>query len=226
MQGEHPGMMRPVPEAPRIVHIGEVEPIQSGGVRYRLVRRALGISAFGVNAFTADAGAQLIEEHDETGVNAGRHEELYVVLSGRARFTIDGAEHDAPAGTFVFIPDPESRRSATSLEDGTSAIAVGGRVGEPYKVSPWETSTAAGALAADGDLAAAAELMTRALAEHPDSPGVLYNLACFEALAGRREAALAHLKAAAEIAPDEVHRWAADDSDLDSLRDDPAFPRA
>ena len=136
---------------------------------------------------------QLIEEHDETGVNAGRHEELYVVLSGRARFTIDGAEHDARAGTFVFIPDPESRRAATALEDGTSAIAVGGRVGEPYEVSPWETSTAAGALAADGDPAAAADLMAQALAEHPGQPGLLYDLACFEALAGRREAALAHL---------------------------------
>jgi hypothetical protein len=210
-----------VPEAPRIVHIDDVEPIDSGGVGYRLMRRALGIRAFGVNAFTADAGVELIEEHDETGVNAGRHEELYVVLSGSARFTIDGGEHEAGTGTFVFIPDPESRRAAVALEDGTSAIAIGGRAGEPYEVSPWETSTAAGALAAAGDPGAAADLMAEAPAGHP---GVLYNLACFEALAGRREAALQHLREAARIAPDEVRRWAAEDEDLDSLRDDPAFP--
>ena len=214
-----------MPEAPRIVHIGEVEPIQSGGVGYRLVRRALGISAFGINAFTADRGVHLIEEHDETGASAGRHEELYVVLTGRARFTIDGADHEAGTGTFVFIPDPESSRAAIALEDGTSAVAIGGRVGEPYEVSPWETSVAATALAAGGEPGAAADLMAQALQEHPGQPQVLYDLACFEALAGRREAALDHLRQAAEIAPDEVSRWAANDSDLDSLRDDPTFPR-
>jgi hypothetical protein len=131
-----------MPEPPRIAHIDDVEPVDFGGVGYRLMRRALGIEAFGVNAFTADADAHLIEEHDETGSNAGRHEELYVVIAGRARFTIDGADHEAPAGTFVFIPDPASTRSAVAIEDGTSAIAVGGRVGEPYEVSAWESEAA------------------------------------------------------------------------------------
>ena len=131
-----------MPEPPRIAHIDDIEPVDSGGVGYRFMRRALGIKAFGVNAFTADGGVQLIEEHDETGPNAGRHEELYVVLTGRARFTIDGTDHDAPAGTFVFVPDPASRRTAVALEDGTSAIAVGGRVGEAYEVSAWESSAA------------------------------------------------------------------------------------
>jgi hypothetical protein len=129
-----------MPEPPRVTHIEDIEPVPFGGVGYRLVRRALGVQAFGVNAFTADAGVDLIEDHDETGDNAGRHEELYVVLTGRARFTIDGLDHDAPAGTLVFIPDPASRRSAVALEDGTSALAVGGRAGEPYEVSPWESS--------------------------------------------------------------------------------------
>jgi tetratricopeptide (TPR) repeat protein len=213
-----------MPEAPRVTHVEDVPAIPSGGVGYRLVRRALGVQAFGVNAFTADAGVQLIEEHDEVSVNAGRHEELYVLMSGRARFTIDGAELEAGPGTLVFVPDPTSHRSAVAIEDGTSALVVGGRVGEPYEVSAWETSAAASVLAADGDPGAAADLMAEALAEHPDKPGVLYNLACFEALAGRREAALEHLRAAAELAPDEVRRWAATDEDLDSLRDDPGFP--
>jgi tetratricopeptide repeat protein len=214
-----------MPEAPRIVHVGDVEPVEFGGVDYRLMRRALGIRAFGVNAFTADRGVALIEDHDETGFNAGRHEELYVVLSGRARFTIDGSEHEAGPGTFVFIRDPESRRSAVALEDGTSAIAIGGRVGEPYEVSVWESSALATDLAVKGDPGAAADVMAEAVQEHPGHAGVLYNLACFEALAGRREAAIEHLGAAAAIAPDEVRRWAATDEDLDSLRDHPAFPQ-
>ena len=38
----------------------------------------------------ADEGVHLIEEHDDMGVNGGRHEELYVLMTGLARFTIDG----------------------------------------------------------------------------------------------------------------------------------------
>jgi tetratricopeptide (TPR) repeat protein len=213
-----------MPEPPRVTRIEEIEPLPAGGVGYRLVRRALGIEAFGINGFTADEGVQLIEEHDEMGVNGGRHEELYVVMTGRARFTIDGAEHDAEAGTLVFIPDPESRRSAVALEDGTSALAIGGRAGEAYEVSPWEPSFAAQGRAAAGDADGAADLLAREAAARPDKAGLLYNAACFEALAGRREAALAHLRAAFELEPDTVREWAAKDSDLDSLRDDSAFP--
>jgi hypothetical protein len=213
-----------MPEPPRVAHIEDIEPLPAGGVGYRLVRRTLGVQAFGINAFTADADVQLIEEHDEMGVNGGRHEELYVVMTGRARFTIDGADHEARAGTFVFIPDPESRRSAVALEDGTSALAIGGRAGEPYEVSPWEPTFAAQGLAAAGDPEGAADLMAREAAARPDKAGILYNAACFEALDGRREEALAHLRAAVELDPETVRGWAADDSDLDSLRDDPAFP--
>jgi tetratricopeptide (TPR) repeat protein len=212
-----------MPEAPRIKRIEDIPAIPAGGVGYRLVRRELGIEAFGVNAFTADAGVQLIEEHAETGEGSGRHQELYVVIAGHARFTIDGAEHDAPTGTLVFIPDPKSRRSATAVEDGTMALAVGGRAGQPYEVSPWEPSFAAKALADAGDHDGAVELMTKTLAEHPKNPHVLYNAACYEAVAGRREDALRHLQAAAALAP-EVLEWASRDPDFDEIRDDPEFP--
>jgi hypothetical protein len=214
-----------MPEAPRIAMLEEIPALPAGGVGYRLVRRTLGVRAFGVNGFTADAGEHLIEDHDEMGANGGRHEELYVVMTGHARFTVDGAEHDAPAGTLVFVPDPASRRSATAVADGTTALVVGGSPGEPYHVSPWEPSFAAQGLADAGDAAGAADLMVAAIDEHPGKAGVLYNAACFEALAGRREDALAHLRAAAELDRDTVLRWAEGDSDLDSLRDDPAFPR-
>jgi hypothetical protein len=212
-----------VPEAPRITHIEDIEPSTSGGVGYRFVRRELGIRAFGVNAFTADAGEQLIEEHDETTPGAAGHEELYVVIAGHARFEIDGAEHDAPAGTLVFIPDPASRRTATAVADGTTALAVGGAVGQPYEISPWEHSHSAKRLADAGDPDAAADLMLETLADYPGNAHVLYNTACFEALAGRRDDALAHLNEAVERQP-EMRDWAAKDSDFDAIRDDPEFP--
>lgn len=210
-------------ESPRVKHILDIPAIPAAGVGYRLVRRALGISAFGVNAFTANAGEQLIEEHDETGSGAGGHEELYVVVAGHARFAIDGAEYDAPAGTLVFLPDPTSRRMATALVDGTTALAIGGAPGRAYEVSPWEATFAAKPLADAGDPGAAADVLTEALSERPGNPHVLYNLACFEALAGRREAALEHVRAAVELAP-QMGVWAADDSDFDAIRDDPGFP--
>jgi tetratricopeptide (TPR) repeat protein len=217
-------MMARMPEAPRITRIEDIPPFAGFATgTYRLVRRTLGIRAFGVNAFTADAGAQLIEEHDETGSGAGRHEELYVVISGRARFVIDGAEHDAPTGTLVFLPDPESRRTAHAVDDGTSLIAIGGAVGEAYEPSPWETSVSAKELADAGDPDAAADLMEEALAGRPDSPHLLYNTACFEALAGRRADAIAHLREAVERDP-KTRKWAVGDTDFDAIRDDPEFP--
>jgi hypothetical protein len=218
-----PEMMPTMPEAPRIKHIEDIPAIPAAGVGYRLVRRELGITAFGINAFTANAGEQLIEEHDETGSGAGRHEELYVVIAGRARFTIDGSEHDAPAGTLVFLPDPASKRVAIALEDGTTAMAVGGVPGQPYRVSPWEPLFAAKPLADAGDASAAADLMASMLDEYPGNAHVLYNVACFEALAGRRDDAIAHLRAAVEIDP-RTREWAASDEDFDPIRDDPEFP--
>jgi len=216
--------MTVVAEPPRIARIDELPAIFAAGVTWRPVRRELGVRAFGVNAYTAGAGEQLIEEHDETGSGSGRHEELYVVVSGRARFTIDGAQHDAPAGTLVFVPDPAAQRAALALTDGTTALVVGGRVGEAYAVSPWENSFSAKQLADGGDPGGAADLMGAAIEEYPGNAAVLYNAACFESLAGRREAALEHLRAAVELEP-KMLAWAAEDHDFDALRDDPAFPR-
>jgi tetratricopeptide (TPR) repeat protein len=69
----------------------------------------------------------------------------------------------------------------------------------------------------------AIRLHEEALAEKPDQPALLYNLACMEARGGRRLDALLHLKRAVELEP----KWAAtaaDDSDFASIRDEPGFP--
>jgi len=83
-------------------------PAVGGTLRWKPVRRTLGIRAFGINAYAADTGQDVVEEHDEVGgAGAGGHEELYLVAAGHARFTIDGEDVDAPAGTLVFLPEPE-----------------------------------------------------------------------------------------------------------------------
>jgi tetratricopeptide (TPR) repeat protein len=189
------------------------------------IRIPLGIAAFGVNAYgSREAGGHVIEEHDELGAGAGRHEELYLVLEGHAQFTVAGEEIDAPAGTLVFVRDPATRRAATAVEPGTTVLVVGGTVDEAFSPSPWESWLEALPSYNAGDYEAAAAVLERALALHPDNPNVLYNLACCEALAGRGEDALPHLVRSAELDP-RVVEWAAKDTDLDAVRGDERFPR-
>jgi tetratricopeptide (TPR) repeat protein len=192
---------------------------------WRPVRRTLGIEAFGVNAYTAaKAGDEIVEEHDETGSAAGAHEELYFVAAGRVAFTVAGEEIDAPAGTFVFVRDPAAKRHGVAREPGSTVLAIGGRRGEAFEVSPWEASFAAIPFVQAGDWDHAAEVVSEGLARHPDNASLLYNLACYEAQAGRREEALEHLGSAVEVDPEKVREWSQGDPDLDSIRDDPRFP--
>jgi quercetin dioxygenase-like cupin family protein len=206
----------------RVVRIEEVEPFTDGDVRWHPLRRRLGASAFGVNAFSGEPGERVIEEHDEVSGAAGGHEELYAVVAGRATFTVDGEEIDASPGTLIQV-GKESKRTAFAAEPGTVVLVVGGRPGEAFSTSPWEVSAMAALYARRGDADQARECLAEALAEHGDHPHALYNIACAEALLGEREAALEHLTRAAAEEP-RCREWAKDDSDLDSLRDDPRYP--
>ena len=107
-------------------------------VDWRPVRIRFGITSFGANVFSGTKGAQVIIEHRETEESGTQHEELYFVSSGRAKFTIEGEEVDAPAGTFVYVPDPNALRSAVAEEDGTAILCLGGTPGEAFEVSAWE----------------------------------------------------------------------------------------
>jgi hypothetical protein len=125
----------------KILRLDDVEPTLIDGTLWKPIRSTLGIRAFGINAYTADnAGNRLFNEHDETESFAGRqrHEELYVVLEGRATFTVDGEDIDAPVRTLVFVENPASRRGAVAAEPGTTVLALGGPVGEAYEPAPWE----------------------------------------------------------------------------------------
>jgi tetratricopeptide (TPR) repeat protein len=208
-----------------VVSIDDLERIDVAGVHWRPLRRHLGITAFGTNAYTADAGELLIEPHDEAGEDgAVGAEEMYVIVRGSARFTLDGAEHDAAAGTVVFARDPKVRREAVALEDGTVAVAVGGEPGAALPVSAWEHFFYAAPASQTGDFARAYDIAAEALADHPRSASVHFNLACHASRGGEREKAIEHLLTAFEIDPEKVRRWSPDEADLDPIRDDPRFP--
>lgn len=211
----------------RTIRIQEIEPIavMNGELQWRPVRRTLGIEAFGINAYTADKGELVVEEHDETGAGAGHHEELYVVVTGRATFTVDGESFDAPVGTLVFLDEPRERRGAVAMEDGTTVLAVGGERGRPFRVSPWEFTFAATPAYRAKRYDEAEALVHEGLELYPGNPALLYELACLDALQGRKDEAIEHLRVAVEAQP-KYGDYAATDSDFDSVRDDPRFSEA
>jgi hypothetical protein len=143
---------------------------------------------------------------------------MYVLVSGRATFEVDGRPVEVDAGSVVFYSDPGSRRGAVALEDATIAVAVGGTAGAAGPVSAWEHRFAGAAQAAAGDPEGGYATAAVGLRDHPDDGSLHYDLACFAALAGDRERALEHWRRAAEIDP-RVREWAAEDHDLDLIRD-------
>jgi tetratricopeptide (TPR) repeat protein len=193
------------------------------GYDWHSIRHHFDVRGFGVNANVAVEPGVIVEEHDETHGDGGQ-EELYVVLAGHAAFTLDGEEVDAPRGTLVLVRDPAVRRAAVAHEAGTTLLCLGGRPGQPFRVSSWETSRFAVARAEEGDPDAAIAILEEALAERPRDAGLNYDLACFESLAGRREAALEHLRLAFDADPSLVEH-ARTDTDLDPIRDHPSVPK-
>lgn len=162
------------------------------------VRRRLGIGAFGTNAFrAARKGDVVIEAH----VESPGQEELYVVVAGRAQFTIGEHQVDAPAGTVVFVPRPDQRRGGIALEDRTVVLAIGGWREEPYHSLPWEPIYLAQESTQEGDWAAAAEILQRESEQHLDTAIVQFRLACCHAQLGEHKTALRELRRAIEIDP-------------------------
>jgi tetratricopeptide (TPR) repeat protein len=207
----------------RSIHLDQAERIRVGEILYRPLRRALGATGFGVNAYTGEnAGDPLIEPHDETSPGSGGHEELYFVATGHAAFEIAGERRDAPAGTLILVP-PGVRREAVAEVVDTTVLVVGGKPGAALPVSPFEHWYAAQAAYDAGDYERAVAIASEGLVDWPDHGQLHYQLACFESLAGHPAEALDHLHAAADADP-RVVEWAQDDTDLDAIRGEPGFP--
>jgi tetratricopeptide (TPR) repeat protein len=186
------------------------------------LRRRFGITAFGVNAWSASGpGDELIPEHEESSIG---HEELYVVVDGHATFTVGGEEIDAPAGTMVFVRDPAVKRGARAREGGATILTVGAKPGEAFRISPWEVHAEIFPLFDRGEYAEIKRRLEPVVEANPQSAGSLYNLACAEALLGERDAALDHLARAVELNPPFAEAARADD-DFASLREDSRFAR-
>jgi tetratricopeptide (TPR) repeat protein len=207
----------------RIARIEDLEryPISGqDGLTWRPVRRHFDIRAFGVNAYTAEeAGQRVVEEHREA---EGGHEELYVVLNGRATFMVEGEDHDAPAGTLVHCT-PGTLRGAVAAEPGTTVLGIGARPGEVFQPSGWEWAFAGVSLLDQGDEEGARRELQAGIEANPDAWQGYFNLACIEARLGNEDAALEELRRAADRDSEAVAKWAPQDEDFAALKDDPRF---
>ena len=94
------------------------------GYGFRKVRRALGVTAFGVNVIVIPpGGAGIHHYHDE-------QDELYFVHQGRARVDIDGGEsRELGAGGFAHVESTTPRQVTNVGSDDLVLVVIGGKDG-------------------------------------------------------------------------------------------------
>jgi hypothetical protein len=122
----------------RAVHVDDVETVswRYSELTWRPLRHALGAHSVGIAAFTAiHEGQEVVEGHVETRDGRG-HEEIYIVLRGRAIFEFADGQLEAPAGTCVCV-SADAYRRATAAEADTVVVAIGREADFEVSTSEW-----------------------------------------------------------------------------------------
>jgi quercetin dioxygenase-like cupin family protein len=115
--------------------IDDIPPVKPNWpATWKSVRHHFGISAFGINAVTKDAGDVLIPEHEHSATG---EQELYFIHQGEARATLGGDVVTVPAGSAVMVEGPTSR-TFEAVASPTTLIVIGGTPGQAYEVGQWE----------------------------------------------------------------------------------------
>jgi mannose-6-phosphate isomerase-like protein (cupin superfamily) len=205
-----------------VVALDELEryPAMSGAPVLIPLRRHFEVRAFGINCWTAPIGSPVIERHSEPDGD----EEVYVVLRGRARFTVHDETFDAGPATLVHV-QPNTVREAIAIEPETVVLAVGAKPGEAFEPKSWEDLQIAFAEARARGEEEARALLSEMLVREPHAWQPAYNAASFEALTGNADAAFEHLARALALGPPRVRQLAAHGEDLAALRSDPRWQR-
>jgi mannose-6-phosphate isomerase-like protein (cupin superfamily) len=94
------------------------------GYGFRKVRRALGVTAFGVNAVVMPPGYDGFLHYHDT------QDELYLVHRGRARVEVDGEVRELGPGGLLHVEATTPRKvSNASGEEDLVLLVVGGKDG-------------------------------------------------------------------------------------------------
>ena len=119
----------------QVANVNEIPPVKDDWpATWKSVRHHFGITGFGINAVTKDAGEVLIPEHDE---NPSGQQELYFVHAGGVKANLDGTEVELPAGSFLSC-EPGVVRKLESTASPTTLLCMGGTPGQAYTVGEWE----------------------------------------------------------------------------------------
>ena len=93
------------------------------GYGFRKVRRALGVTAFGVNGLVFPPHYEGPNHYHDT------QDELYFVHRGTATFSFDGEEHEVGEGGLVHVESTTHRMIANRTDGDLVLIVVGGKGG-------------------------------------------------------------------------------------------------
>jgi quercetin dioxygenase-like cupin family protein len=122
-------------DAITVKNIEEIAPYSGpyviAGIRFRLAREALGVSAWGMSVIEMDAHCSGYPKHDH---GDDGHEEVYLVLRGSIVLQTSGGERVLSQGDFVRV-GPETARKFVTRDQAATLLALGGTPGQPYQPS-------------------------------------------------------------------------------------------
>ena len=118
----------------RILHLSELPETQTSEGRWQALNTPLGIATFGVNAVAMEPGEQADIEHDESD---SQHQEVYVVVAGRAAFSFGAEQVEAGPGDIVAVGDPAETRNFWAIEPGTRIVCFGAGPGAEHPYGEW-----------------------------------------------------------------------------------------
>jgi mannose-6-phosphate isomerase-like protein (cupin superfamily) len=121
------------------IRLSDVPEVAIDAGRWQPLNQRLGITAFGVNGVVMDPGDDADIEHDESDCG---HQEVYVVVAGRAAFRVGDEEFEAVPGDVVAVPDPTVTRDYRGLEPGTRIVCFGAAPGAEHPYGEWITEEA------------------------------------------------------------------------------------
>lgn len=119
----------------KVEHVDDVPPVKpTWPSTWKSIRHHFGITAFGINGVTKDAGNVLIPEHDES--KSGQ-QEVYFVHRGAVDVTLNGETMRAGEGSVIAV-EPGTSRKIEAIASPTTLLCIGGTPGKAYEVGGWE----------------------------------------------------------------------------------------